>query len=128
MHCNLPACLWIFKTKFRVSKSGPNVILFTPLRERERERERVRCEERIDREMNWQQKLEQMKRIIVKYHPFYVHRKQGDGEKKKKKTRDRRVEKISRRLLLISKRKLARSNPNQTKDDVKGNGRLEKDE
>lgn len=82
MHCNLPACLWIFKTKFRVSKSGPNVILFTPLRERERES--VRCEERIDREMNWQQKLEQMKRIIVKCHPYLCTSKTGRWRKKKK--------------------------------------------
>ena len=58
---------------------------------------------------------------------MYIENREME-KKKKKKTRDRRVEKISRRLLLISKRKLARSNPNQTKDDVKGNGRLEKDE
>ena len=59
---------------------------------------------------------------------MYIENREMEKKKKKKKTRDRRVEKISRRLLLISKRKLARSNPNQTKDDVKGNGRLEKDE
>ena len=93
MHCNLPACLWIFKNEISRFEIGAKCyFIYTVERERD------------------------------------VHRKQGDGEKKKKKTRDRRVEKISRRLLLISKRKLARSNPNQTKDDVKGNGRLEKDE
>ena len=84
----LRACGFL-KTKFRVSKSGPNVILFTPLRERERES--VRCEERIDREMNWQQKLEQMKRIIVKYHPYLCTSKTGRWIKKKKKEDERQT-------------------------------------
>lgn len=55
---------------------------------------------------------------------MYIDRK--EGSRKKKEEDEKRKFQIP--CETSAKRKLARSNRNQTKDDVKGNDRLEKDE